>query len=91
MNPRADFLQFFSGMIVMADLVAALAFLKFWRNSHDRLFAFFTAAFVLLAVQRSLLTLWDGGDAGEVLLYALRALAFVVIFVGIVDKNRASA
>ena len=84
-------LQFFSGMIVMCDLVAALFFLKFWSRSGDRLFAYFTIAFVILAIQRTVLTLADPTDTMELLTYGLRAVAFIVLIVGIVDKNRAAS
>lgn len=86
-----DAVLFFSGMIVMADLVAALFFLKFWKHSRDRLFAYFTAAFLVLAIQRSVLTLGDHSDVVELMTYALRALAFIVIIIGIIDKNRRTA
>ena len=80
---------FISGAIVMAYLVAALYFLRFWRETRDRLFVFFTAAFVALAVQRSLLTLLQPQEGTlETALYVLRLAAFLSIVVGIVDKNR---
>ncbi|MBV9773937.1 MAG: hypothetical protein JO040_08305, partial [Gemmatimonadetes bacterium] len=65
-----------------------LYFLRFWRESRDRLFAMFAAAFAILAVQRTALSLLvdDGGDG--TLLYALRAVAFLLIISAIVDKNR---
>ena len=75
---------FISGCLTMAYAIAGLFFLRFWRTSRDRLFAFFAAAFWLLAVQRAVITLMHVSE----LVYLLRALAFVVIIVAIVDKNR---
>ncbi len=75
---------FLSGALTMAYAVAALYFLRFWRDSHDRLFGFFSAAFWLLALQRAIVTLCDVGEA----IYLVRALAFVLIIIAIVDKNR---
>ncbi len=79
---------FVSGLIVAGYLVIALFFLKFWRQSRDRLFIFFSVAFWLLALQRALLTLLVLSDATTVVLYGLRALAFLMIVYAIVDKNR---
>ena len=47
---------FFSGVLAMGYAVAALYFLRFWRESRDRLFAFFSIGFALLAVQRAILS-----------------------------------
>ena len=40
------------GAIAMASVVAALFFLRFWRDTGDRLFLIFAAAFFLLAATR---------------------------------------
>jgi hypothetical protein len=75
---------FLSGALTMAYAVAGLFFLRFWRDSRDRLFAFFSAAFWILAAQRAVVTLCNVGET----IYLLRALAFVLIIIAIVDKNR---
>ena len=80
--------EFFSGVISMAYVVAALFFLRFWRDTHDRLFAYFTVAFGLLAFQRTLLSVILHRPGVELAIYALRALAFLVLAAGILDKNR---
>ena len=79
-----------SGAMVMAYLTAGLFFLRFWRGTRDRLFAAFSAAFFLLAVQRFALTLMADPDAGgaSLWLYALRLLAYLLILAAIIDKNR---
>lgn len=77
---------FASGALVMGYFVAGLVFLRYWRESRDRLFAWFAAAFALLAVQRVLLLAVDPEYA--VVLYAVRAVAFLLIIAAIVDKNR---
>jgi hypothetical protein len=84
-------LPFFAGMMVMADLVAMVFFLRFWKSSGDRLFAYFAAAFFVLALQRTGLTLSTMDDTLELISYALRAVAFTLIIIGIVDKNRSTA
>lgn len=79
--------EFLSGMLVMGDLVAALFFLRFWRQSRDRLFLMFAVAFTLLAVQRGVLTTVPEQYAA--LVYGVRLLAFFLIMWAIWDKNRA--
>jgi hypothetical protein len=77
-----------SGLLVMGYAVAGLFFLRFWRETRDRLFGIFAGAFWLLAVQRALLALFQDPDNEQVWLYGIRLLAFVLILVAIIDKNR---
>jgi hypothetical protein len=80
---------FISGLLVMGYAVAGLFFLRFWKLSRDRLFAFFAAAFWLLALQRgALATLESDRQIGSAWLYVVRLLAFLLILAAIVDKNR---
>jgi amino acid transporter len=79
-----------SGAMVMGYLTAGLFFLRFWRDTRDRLFAIFAGAFFLLGIQRAVLTVAvHDGDTGSVWIYMLRLLAFLLILFAIVDKNRA--
>jgi hypothetical protein len=77
-----------SGVLLALDWVAGLFFLRFWAASRDRLFAMFAAAFWILGVQRLLLTLTRSIVEDQAMFYTLRLLAFVIIIVAIVDKNR---
>lgn len=79
-----DFLQ---GATMLASLGVALFFLKYWRSTGDRLFAVFSAAFVVFAVSRGWLALLDEESEARTYIYLLRALAFALIAVAIVDKN----
>lgn len=85
MITNADVVQFLSGVLVMGYIVAGLFFLKFWRESRDRLFAWFAAAFVILAIQRVLVALLPAPSSG---VYIVRLAAFVLILWAIVEKNR---
>jgi membrane-associated PAP2 superfamily phosphatase len=78
-----------AGALAAGYAVAALFFAKFWRRSRNRIFAWFTLAFALLALQRTMLALF-ADDSGNAMpwSYTLRLLAFVVILVGIVEQNR---
>ncbi|HEU0053704.1 MAG TPA: DUF5985 family protein [Longimicrobium sp.] len=79
-----------SGALVMGYFVAGLFFLRFWKETRDRLFGIFAAAFWLLGVQRALLALLvdDASREGHVLFYLVRLVAFLLILWAIVDKNR---
>jgi len=80
--------QLVSGAIVMGYVVAALFFLRFWRDTRDRLFFIFALAFLLLGVQRLALVLTREMLESQTALYVLRLFAFLRILGGIVDKNR---
>lgn len=87
--------EFISGALVMGYLVAGLYFLRYWRASRDRLFALFALAFWVLALQRfalaaSTLRAPNSPDTfeGHPFLYIVRLVAFLLILVAIIDKNR---
>ena len=79
-----------SGAMVMAYFTAGLFFLRFWKDTRDRLFGSFAAAFFLLALQRALLTVLvnDRESTVGLMLYGIRLLAFLLILWAIIDKNR---
>jgi hypothetical protein len=80
--------EFLSGVLVMGYFVAGLYFLRFWRDTRDRLFGIFAAAFWLLAVQRTALTMSSNPHGDQLLLYTVRLVAFVLLLAAILDKNR---
>lgn len=79
--------DFMRGAIAMGFLVAAGFFFRFWRESQDRLFAYFAAGFFLLAMNRPLLAVLDVEHNANLEPYLVRLLAYVIIVAGIVDKN----
>ena len=81
---------FVAGAITLLNLVASLFFLKFWKATHDRLFAIFAAAFAVLALQRFLLVLTAASGVGPLWLYAVRFAGYAMILWAIIDKNRAT-
>ena len=83
--------QFLWGLLTMAHLVVALLLLRFWRLSRDRLFLFFAASFVTLAVNWLTLALMRPAPEAEHLIYLIRLFGFVLLIIGIIDKNRRSA
>lgn len=74
----------------MGYLVAAIFFLKFYRTTKDRLFAFFATAFGLLSAQRVALGLTTKTVEDTVLIYVIRLIAFLIILYAIIDKNMQS-
>lgn len=79
--------EFMQGATMMASVGVALFFLRFWRQTGDRLFAVFAAAFALFAVNRLLLAVLDEESETRTWVYALRAATFVMIAVAVLDKN----
>ena len=79
---------FFHGASAMNSVVIALFFLRFWRDSLDRLFLCFGLAFGLLAVDRGVLALIPFATEWREYVYLVRLMAFAVIIGGVIDKNR---
>ena len=81
-------IQVASGAIALAFGVAGLFFLRFWRDTRDRLFGLFAMAFFVLAANRVgiALSVVQGGQGDHY--YWVRLCAFLLILVAIVDKNR---
>jgi hypothetical protein len=76
------------GAVAMASLVAALFFLRFWRETHDRFFLLFAVAFLVEALNRAALGMTSVSQEHEPLFYLVRLLAYGLIILAIVDKNR---
>jgi hypothetical protein len=77
-----------SGALAAGTLVVALHFLKYWRQTADRLFGFFAVAFVLLAANAVGVGLTDPQGEFRAVVYGIRLVAFLVILYAIYDKNR---
>jgi len=80
--------EFLSGMAAALSLVAGLVFLRFWRKTRDRFFAFFAASFWLMAVHRMVGLYLRDNNEHLLTAYFIRLLSFVLILVAIIDKNR---
>jgi hypothetical protein len=80
--------HFLMGGIAVGCGAVGLFFLRFWVRSRDPLFLFFSAAFWLMAVGRVALSQLDEGHEARPYAYGLRLMAFVLIIVAIVHKNR---
>jgi hypothetical protein len=87
---RLGLIAFLQTVSATAALASGLFFFRFWRESRDRLFGFFGAAFFVLALSWALLALINPSDETRPYIYAIRLVAFLLMIIGMVDKNRAS-
>jgi Family of unknown function (DUF5985) len=85
---NSDLSSLLLGATAMASLVAALFFLKFWRQTRDGLFLLFALAFGVDAAMRLLLGLSDVSAEWEPFFYTARLVTFGLIIVAIAQKNR---
>lgn len=84
--------EFLIGATTMGFWVAGLFFLRFWVQTRDRLFVIFAVAFWLMGINRFFfLMLIQVDEANSLPLYVVRLLAFGLILVAILDKNRSKA
>lgn len=80
--------NFLNGATAMACLGIGAFFVRFWRESGDRLFGCLTAAFWVFAVNYAVLGVLPLADERRAYAFALRLVGFVAILVGIVLKDR---
>jgi uncharacterized membrane protein HdeD (DUF308 family) len=78
------------GAVAMGSAVAAVFFLRFWRQTRERLFLIFALAFLVDAVMRVVLAVTEVPNEQEPFFYLGRLLTFILIAVAIIDKNRGS-
>lgn len=87
---------YFAGIGTATFGLAGVFFLKFWRVSRDRFFFFLCLSCFLLALERLVAMLIFVSFPEEIALsgltrswiYVLRLVAFSMILVSIVEKNR---
>jgi hypothetical protein len=76
------------GAVAMASGIAALFFLRFWRQTRDSFFLFFAAAFALDALARFVLGFAELSEETQPLIYIARLFTFCLIIIAIIRKNR---
>jgi hypothetical protein len=79
---------FLDGAVAMACLIAGVLFLSYWRDSGDRLFVLFAAAFWLFGLNWAALGLLAPVIEQRHWLHTVRLVAFVLIAFAVIDKNR---
>jgi Family of unknown function (DUF5985) len=80
---------FLLGVVVTASLAASAFFLKFWRQTHDKLFLAFSAAFAIEGFNRLAFLFLDHPNEGNPAIYSVRLFSYLLILAAIVNKNRA--
>lgn len=81
---------FLSGALMLAFFVAGVFFWRFWRRTGDRFFAIFSAAWLLLGIERLVLGIMNQPEQLNPGIYFIRLAAFLLIIAAIIDKNRSA-
>ena len=71
-----------------AGWTAGLFFVRFWRDTGDRLFLLFGCAFWLLSLSWLLLAVVAPTDETRPYVYGIRLVAFGLIIAATIDKSR---
>lgn len=79
---------FIVGMLVMSSFAIGVHFLKFWRLSKDRFFIWFAIAFWVFGLGWTIRVFWPAVPEHSHWAYVPRLVAFLMIIVAILDKNR---
>jgi|SRR5205809_8001538 len=80
--------SFLDGAAAMACLAVGTFFVRFWRESQDRLFLCLAAAFLIFAINYTVLGLLPLADQSRAYAFALRLIGFVAILIGVMLKDR---
>jgi hypothetical protein len=91
MNEPVTLYAFLSGAVALGFFVCGLFFLRSWRGTRDELFLAFALAFGLLGLGQAILALANIPTEERGSIYLIRLLAFALIIVAILRKNRAGA
>ena len=83
--------DFLAGAVTFGFFVCGLYFLRFWHKTGDELFVAFALAFGLLGAGQAILTLGSIPTEERDSIYLIRLLAFALILIAILRKNRKSA
>jgi uncharacterized membrane protein len=79
------------GAIAALSLVAALFFLRFGRQTRDRLFLAFALSFGIEGLNRIALASTTDPSESAPDFYLIRLATFALILAAVLDKNRSSA
>jgi hypothetical protein len=83
-TPLAPFVL---GVLACGCAIAALFFARYYRDTRDEIFLYFTAAFGLEAINRALLTFETAPNEASPAHYMIRTFGYGLILVGIYRKN----
>jgi hypothetical protein len=80
--------EFLLGTLAAFSAAIALFFLRFMRETGDRLYGFFSAAFAVLTVDWIARTVLTPRHESQHYMFLIRLVAFLLILAGIAAKNR---
>jgi len=86
-----ELVPFLQAVAATAAWLNGVFFVRYWRESRDQLFALFGVAFWLLALSWAALSLSTPEHESRPYIYGIRLLAFLLIILAIVRKNRHAA
>ncbi len=75
------------GAIGMGSLIVALFFFRYWRSTRDTFFLYFSLSFLIESANRLALGLLVASEL-EPVFYMVRIVAYGLIVVAILQKNR---
>jgi hypothetical protein len=78
------------GAIATASIIAGLFFLRFWKSTRDRFFLYFAMSFGLEGINRVFLGVMGGLREDAPAYYLIRLVAYGLILIAILEKNRTS-
>jgi hypothetical protein len=81
-------IDFLHGVVALGAATIGLFFARFYRQTRDRLFVFLALAFFILGVHWTTLSILSSRMETRHWLFLPRLAAFVLIIIGILDKNR---
>jgi hypothetical protein len=76
------------GALSMGLFTASVFFLRFWTRTRDSFFLLFSVSFFIEAASRIALACIVASDESEPLFYLPRLVAFALIVLAVVQKNR---
>jgi uncharacterized membrane protein HdeD (DUF308 family) len=80
--------SFLQGTIAAGFAIAGVFFLRYWKETRDRLFLLFALSFLTSAVNRVMLAATASSEREhDHYLYLVRLASFLLIIIAIVDKN----
>ena len=88
MSPSAGTVFFVAGLMSAGYFMAGAFFLRFWWRRRDPLFVGFAIAFWLMALNQAVAAYSRVGRAENSAAYVLRLLAFAIIIIAVLGKNR---
>lgn len=80
--------QFISGAVFFGFIISALFLYRFWKKTRDRLFLMFSISFLLLGIERVIVSFASVRAEFQYYVYGIRLLAFSLLIWVILDKNR---